>query len=74
MNTEFKQLLSKNSITHITSAPYHHPSSNGLAERPMKSVKQGIKNVHEGNLRKFLGFCLHTGILHRQQLDNHHKQ
>ena len=65
MNAEFKQFLSKNSITHIISAPYH-PSSNGLAERAMQSVKQGIKNVHEGNLRRFPGFCLHTGILHMQ--------
>ena len=47
---EFKQFLSKNGITQITSAPYH-PSSNGLAERAVQTVKQGIKTLHEGTLR-----------------------
>ena len=50
VSAEFKQFLSKNGITQITSAPYH-PSSNGLAERAVQTVKQGIKKLHEGTLR-----------------------
>ena len=46
---EFKQFLSKNGITQKTS-PYH-PSSNGLGERAVQTVKQGIKKLHGGILR-----------------------
>ena len=49
VSVEFKQFLSKNGITQITS-PYH-PSSNGLAERAVQTVKQGIKKFHGGTLR-----------------------
>ena len=54
---DFKIFTERNSIKHITRAPYH-PSSNGLAERAVRIVKQPLKSG-EGNsiqekLSKFL--------------------
>ena len=46
---EFRQFCSRNGIKHITSSPYH-PASNGLAERAVQTVKQGIKKVSQGDL------------------------
>jgi len=39
---EFENFCKLNGIHHIRVAPYH-PSSNGLAERAVKIVKQGLK-------------------------------
>ena len=50
VSAEFKQFLTKNGIRHITSAPYH-PSSNGLAERAVQTVKQGLKKLREGSIK-----------------------
>ena len=54
---EFKIFMEKNGIKHVTSAPYH-PSSNGLAEREVQRVKQGLHQVEgftiEEKLAKFL--------------------
>lgn len=47
---EFETFLERNGIKHVTSAPYH-PSSNGLAERTVQILKQGLKEVTEGTLR-----------------------
>ena len=54
---DFKIFTERNSIKHITTAPYH-PSCNGLAERAVRIVKQALKSG-EGNsiqekLSKFL--------------------
>ncbi len=46
---EFSTFLAKNGISHITSAPYH-PSSNGLAERTVQSLKQGLKKLTQGTI------------------------
>ena len=40
---EFSSFLKSNGLKHITSAPYH-PSSNGLAERFVKTFKKAMKN------------------------------
>ena len=40
---EFSSFLKSNGVKHITSAPYH-PSSNGLAERFVKTFKKAMKN------------------------------
>ena len=58
-SAEFKNFLSKNGITHTTSAPYH-PSSNGLAERAVQIVKQGIKKLQEGSLKDKVSRTLFT--------------
>ena len=42
VSLKFKKFLQLNRIHHITSAPYH-PSTNGLAERAVQTVQQGIK-------------------------------
>ncbi|KAL5499597.1 hypothetical protein EMCRGX_G011045 [Ephydatia muelleri] len=47
---EFHDFLKNNCVTHIRSAP-HHPSSNGMAERAVQTVKQGVKKMTTGTLR-----------------------
>ena len=47
---EFETFLLKNGIQHITSAPYH-PSTNGLTERAVQIVKQGLKKGKEGSMK-----------------------
>ena len=43
-------------------APYH-PSSNGLAERAVKTVKEGIKKMAEGSLLdKLSRFLFHYRV------------
>ena len=47
-STEFAQFMEGNRIKHILSAPYH-PSSNGLAERFVQTLKRTLKaRVKEG--------------------------
>lgn len=56
---EFQTFLKKNGIRHITSAPYH-PSTNGLAERFVQTLKQALRAMTGENgtlqqkLAKFL--------------------
>ena len=45
---EFKQLMEQNGIKHTTTSPYH-PSSNGLAECAVQTVKHGISKL-EGTI------------------------
>ena len=46
---EFETFLKENGIMHIMSASYH-PSRNGLAERAVQVLKQGLKKVTTGSL------------------------
>ncbi|KAJ8377451.1 hypothetical protein AAFF_G00260090 [Aldrovandia affinis] len=39
---EFQVFLKRNGVRHITSAPYH-PATNGLAERFVQTLKQGLR-------------------------------
>lgn len=55
---EFGHFIKANGIKHIFSAPYH-PSSNGLAERGVQTVKQGLRQMKdegpiEDKLARFL--------------------
>ena len=43
-SVQFKEFVTRNGIKHITTAPYH-PSSNGLAERAVQTVKDGLKKM-----------------------------
>ena len=46
---EFQNVCRVNGIQHITRAP-HHPASNGLAERAVGVVKEGVKRMEGGDL------------------------
>ena len=54
---EFQAFMTSNGIKHITSAP-HHPASNGLAERAVQIVKNGLKKVTEGTINTRLAKIL----------------
>ena len=43
---EFKAFLKSNGVKHYTSAPYH-PSTNGLAERFVQTLKKGLKAMKD---------------------------
>ena len=58
VSSEFKKFLQLNRIRHITLAPYH-PSTNGLAERAVQTVKQGIKQMEGDSLEEKLSRFLH---------------
>lgn len=44
VSAEFQEFMERNGVKHITSAPYH-PSTNGLAERGVQSVKKTSKTI-----------------------------
>lgn len=46
----FQDFISRNGISHITSAPFK-PASNGQAERAVQVFKNGLKKVTEGSLQ-----------------------
>ena len=49
VSSEFEDFLAANGIKHWKSAPYH-PSSNGLAEKAVQIIKQGLKKLSTGSL------------------------
>lgn len=46
---DFKEFVEKNGIRHLTTAPYH-AASNGLAERAVQTVKQGLAKQTQADL------------------------
>ena len=54
---EFQAFVPSNSIKHITSVP-HHPASNGLGERSVQIVKNGLKKVTKGTINTRLAKIL----------------
>ena len=54
---EFEHFLTRNSIKHLLSSPYH-PSSNGLAERGVQIFKREISKLKEGTLSDRLAHIL----------------
>ena len=62
VSAEFESFLKRNGIQHLTSAPYH-PSSNGLAERAVKTFKDYVSKLQEGTLKdKISTFLFHNHI------------
>ena len=48
-STEFDQFAKRNGIRHVTTSPYH-PASNGLAERAVKTFKEGMRKLSNGSI------------------------
>ena len=49
ISSEFKTFMDYNGIVHIRSAPYH-PSTNGLAERAVQTLKDGLCCIKDGTI------------------------
>ena len=49
VSEEFYQFLSQNGVACLQTAP-KHPSSNGLAERAVQTVKVGVRKIENGDL------------------------
>ena len=58
-SNEFIHFCKMNGIKHITSATYH-PSTNGMAERAVQTVKEGLKRLTCGTLETRLSRFLFT--------------
>ena len=58
---ELEHFCKMNDIKHITPSPYH-PSSNGLAERAVQTVKEWIKRSENGTLETHLARFYYTTI------------
>ncbi|UYV64543.1 K02A2.6-like [Cordylochernes scorpioides] len=54
---EFRQFMTRNGIHHLRTAPFH-PSSNGLAERAVQTIKTGLKKVQQGSISQHLAEIL----------------
>ena len=48
-SSEFKTFMGMNGVVHIRSAPYH-PSTNGLAERAVQTLKDGLRCNKDGTI------------------------
>ena len=48
-SSEFTNFVKQNGIGHVTSSPYH-PSSNGLAERAVQTMKEGLRKLTNGSV------------------------
>ncbi|UYV65610.1 K02A2.6-like [Cordylochernes scorpioides] len=54
---EFRQFMTRNGILHLWTAPFH-PSSNGLAECAVQTIKTGLKKVQQGSISQRLAEIL----------------
>ena len=64
VSEEFESFLKTNGIKHHTFSAYH-PASNGLAERAVQTLKNGLKKVRDGTLASRIArvlFSYHTAV------------
>ena len=54
---EFNVFMRNNGTKHIKSAPYH-PSTSGLAERAVQTLKQGLKKLKQGSIETSVSISL----------------
>ena len=47
ISSDFEQFMLRNGICHIRIVPYH-PASDGLAERAVQTLKEGLKKLTSG--------------------------
>jgi hypothetical protein len=59
VSEQFKSFMSDNGIVHVTTAPYH-PATNGLAERAVQTVKNGLKRTPGTTVQEKLSKFLFT--------------
>lgn len=59
VSSEFKEFLHRNGVKQVTSAPAH-PASNGLAERAVKTFKEGLSKMKSGTIGDRLSRFLFT--------------
>ena len=50
---EFRTFIQENGLKHILVSPYR-PASNGLAERAVQTVKEGIRKIKDGSLENII--------------------
>ena len=63
-SSEFAEFTRRNHIRHFKTAPYH-PSSNGLAERAVQTLKKGMKKQITGTIQTRLSrFLFHYRLTH----------
>ena len=48
---EFSDFVQRTGIKHVRSAPYY-PSTNGMAERAVQTVKQGLMKINKGTINE----------------------
>ena len=63
---KFQEFMQKNRIVHVKSASYH-PSSNGLAERAVQTLKKGIAQISGTTLQEHV-----SKLLFKYRLTPHH--
>nr|XP_037290929.1 uncharacterized protein K02A2.6-like [Rhipicephalus microplus] len=61
-STEFREFLDSNLIRQVTSAPFH-PSTNGQAERMVRTTKEGLSRIIQKNwARRLADFTLQQHV------------
>ncbi|XP_064090689.1 uncharacterized protein K02A2.6-like [Macrobrachium nipponense] len=72
VSQEMEEFLHKNSIKHGTLAPYH-PSSNGLAERAVRTFKEGLGKFKEGDIQTRICRILYNYRTVNSSTDNNNR-